>query len=123
VEPVSQINININNIKNNFTIATCSNNNSLNFNCLSLNNNEFNCYSKDNKNNILDYIVEIIEKNDENGNYVDDKEEIDFFRFDLSRKISKKDLKLDNKFYDVWNPDISSDFDENEYKFINIIII
>ena len=115
VEPVQQINNNNNNniIKNNYTIATCSNN-SINFNSLSLNNNDFNCYCKDN-NNMLDYIVEKIEKNDESVNYVDDKEEIlDFFKFDLSRKIKKKDLKWDNKVYDIWNPDISSDFDENE---------
>ena len=102
-----------NNIKNNFTIATCSNN-SINFNSLSLNNNDFNCYYKDN-NNMLDYIVEKIEKNEESVNYADDKEEIlDFFKFDLSRKITKKDLKWENKYYDIWNPNISSDFEEND---------
>ena len=121
VEPVPQINANNNNLKNNYTIATCSNN-SINFNSLSLNNNEFNCYCKDN-NNMLDYIVEKIEKNDESVNYADDKEEIlDFFKFDLSRKINRKDLKWENKYYNIWNPEISSDFDENdndenEYKF------
>jgi len=114
VEPVPQINANNNNVKNNYTIATCSNNNSLNFNSLSLNNNDFNCYCKDN-NNMLDYIVEKIEKNDESVNYADDKEEIlDFFKFDLSRKITKKDIKWENKFYDIWKPDISSDFDEDD---------
>ena len=113
VEPVQQINANnINNIKNNYTIVTCSNN-SINFNSLSLNNNEFNSI-KDN-NNMLDYIVEKIEKNDDSVNYAEDKEEIlDFFTFDLSRKINKKDLKWENKYYDIWNPDISSDFDEND---------
>ena len=55
------------------------------------------------------------EKNDKSVNYVEDKEEIlDFFTFDLSRKINKKDLKLEKKYYDIWNPDISSDFDEND---------
>ena len=123
VEPVQQINNNNNNIiKNNYTIVTCSNN-SINFNSLSLNNNDFNCYCKDN-NNMLDYIVEKIEKNDESVNYVDDKEEIlDFFKFDLSRKINKKDLKWDNKYYDIWNPDISSDFDSNEEIYDNELII
>ena len=112
VEPVAQINPNINNIKNNFTIASCSNN-SINFNSLSLNNNEFNYYCKDNNN--LDYIVEKIEKNDGSVSCVDDKEEIlNFFKFDLSRKIAKKDIKWENKYYDIWNPDISSDFDEND---------
>ena len=119
VEPVQQINSNNNNnIKNNYTIATCSNN-SINFNSLSLNNNEFN-YIKDN-NNMLDYIVEKIEKNDESVNYAEDKEEIlDFFTFDLSRKINKKDLKWEKKYYDIWNPDISSDFDENDNDEFNI---
>ena len=113
VEPVQANNVN-NNIKNNNTIGTCSNN-SINFNSLSLNNNEFNCYSKDN-NNMLDYIVEKIEKNEESVNYVDDKDLIiDFFKFDLSRKINKKDIKWDNKIYDIWNPEINSDFDEREY--------
>ena len=98
VEPVQQINAN-NNAKNNFTIATCSNN-SINFNSLSLNNNEFNCY-KDN-NNMLDCVVEKIEKNDESVNYVDDKDDImDFFRFDLSRKITKKDINWEKTYYDI----------------------
>ena len=114
VEPVQATNVN-NNIKNNYTIGTCSNN-SINFNSLSLNNNEFNCYYKDNNNNMLDYIVEKIEKNDESVNYVDDKDLIiDFFKFDLSRKINKKDIKWENKIYNIWEPDISSDFDENDY--------
>ena len=112
VEPVQANNVN-NNIKNNNTIGTCSNN-SINFNSLSLNNNEFNCYCKDN-NNMLDYIVEKIEKNEESVNYVDDKDLIiDFFKFDLSRKINNKDIKWDNKIYDIWNPEINSDFDEND---------
>ena len=43
---------------------------------------------------MLDYIVEKIEKKDERVNYLDKKEEIqDFFKFDLRRKINKKDLK------------------------------
>ena len=114
VEPVQTNNVN-NNVKNNYTIGTCSNN-SINFNSLSLNNNEFNCYYKDNNNNMLDYIVEKIEKNEESVNYVDDKDLIiDFFKFDLSRKINKKDIKWENKIYNIWNPDISSDFDENDF--------
>ena len=113
VEPVQTTNNANNNIKNNYTIGTYSNN-SINFNSLSLNNNEFNCYCKDN-NNMLDYIVEKIEKNEESVNYVDDKDLIiDFFKFDLSRKINNKDIKWENKIYDIWNPEIDSDFDENE---------
>ena len=112
VEPV-QNNAN-NNAKNNNTIGTCWNN-SINFNSLSLNNNEFNYYSKDNNNN-MEYIVEKIEKNEESLNYVDDKDLIiDFFKFDLSRKISKKDIIWEKKIYNIWNPEIDSDYDENEY--------
>ena len=114
VEPVQNNNIN-NNVKNNYTIGTCSNN-SINFNSLSLNNNEFNCYCKDNNTNNMEYIVEKIEKNEESLNYVDDKDLIiDFFKFDLSRKINKKDITWDNKIYDIWNPEIDSDYDDNEY--------
>ena len=110
VESVQQ-NIVNNNIKN--VYSSCSNN-SINFNSLSLNNNEFG-YNSNCKENNLDYIVENIEKKEESLNDVDDKDEIiDFFKFDLVRKISKNDVKWDNKYYNIWNPDISSvsDFDE-----------
>ena len=113
VDSVPQ-NIVNNNIKHTYTIASCSNN-SLNFNSLSLNNNEFgfNSNYKEN-NNILDYIVENIEKKDESMNYVEDKDEImDFFKFDLSRKISKNDIVWEKKYYNIWNPEISSDFEED----------
>jgi hypothetical protein len=59
--------------------------------------------------------VENIEKKEESLNDVDDKDEIiDFFKFDLVRKISKNDVKWDNKYYNIWNPDISSDSDLDE---------
>ena len=110
VESVQQNLVN-NNIKNVYT--SCSNN-SINFNSLSLNNNEFVCNSNCKENN-LDYIVENIEKKEESLNDVDDKDEIiDFFKFDLVRKISKNDVKWDNKYYNIWNPDISSDSDLDE---------
>ena len=121
VEPLQQINVNNNVVKNNYT----NSNNSINFNSISLNNNDFNFYCKNNNNNnMLDYIVEKIEKNDESVNYAEDKEEIlDIFKFDLSRKITKKDVKWGQKYYDIWNPNISSDFeeidnDENEFNSI-----
>ena len=64
----------------------------------------------------MEYIVEKIEKNEESLNYVDDKDLIiDFFKFDLSRKISKKDIIWEKKIYNIWNPEIDSDYDENEY--------
>ena len=109
VESVQQ-NLANNNIKNIYT--SCSNN-SINFNSLSLNNNEF-VYNSNCKENNLDYIVENIEKKEESLNDVDDKDEIiDFFKFDLVRKISKNDVKWDNKYYNIWNPDISSDSDSD----------
>lgn len=110
VESVQQ-NIVNNNMKNIYT--SCSNN-SINFNSLSLNNNEF-VYNSNCKDNNLDYIVENIEKKEESLNDVDDKDEIiDFFKFDLVRKISKNDVNWDNKYYNIWNPDISSDSELNE---------
>ena len=72
------------------------------------------CINKENQN--IKNINEKIEKNEESLNYVDDKDLIiDFFKFDLSRKISKKDIIWENKIYNIWNPEIDSDYDENEY--------
>ena len=120
VEPIPQHLISI---KNNYTIVSGSNN-SINFNSLSLNNNEFVCYNNKENNNMLDYIVEKIEKKDESANYGEDKDEImDFFKFDLVRKISKNDIKWENKYYDIYNPEISFDYqDESEQDNFNDLI-
>ena len=123
VEPIPQ---NLISIKNNCTIVSGSNN-SINFNSLSLNNNEFVCFNNKENNNMLDYIVEKIEKKDESANYGEDKDEImDFFKFDLVRKISKNDIKWENKYYDIYNPEISFDNEDesdqnNQDNYSNII--
>ena len=59
--------------------------------------------------------IEKIEKKDDSSNYVEDKDELfDILRYDLKRKISKNDIEWDDKFYDIYNPDISSDYDYSE---------
>ena len=104
--------INLINLKNSYTTFSGSNN-SINFNSLSLNNNEFGCSNNKENNNILDYIVEKIDKKDESANYVGEKDEImDFFKFDLVRKISKNDISWESEYYDIYNPEISLDYQE-----------
>ena len=87
--------------------------NSINFIYLSMNNNE--CITINNKeNNILHIIEENIEKKEENNNCFEDKDElIDIIKFDL-KKISKNDIKWDNECYNIWEPEIESDFEEDE---------
>ena len=96
---------------------TNNSNISINFNSISLNNNEIgNCNAKDN-NNLLS-IVENIENNIESGNELDDKDEImNFFNFDMERKITRDNIVWENKYYDIWNPVISDEEenDNNEY--------
>ena len=110
-------------INNNNNIGKMSNINnsniSINFNSISLNNNEIgNCLVKDN-NNLLS-IVENIENNIESGNEIDDKEEImNFFEFDMERKVNKDNIIWDNKYYDIWNPEISDEEEDNNKYNIN----
>ena len=113
--PMNNNNINIGKMSN-----TNNSNISINFNSISLNNNEIgNCNAKDN-NNLLS-IVENIENNIESGNELDDKDEImNFFEFDMERKITRDNIAWGNKYYDIWNPvisdeeeSISNDYDTN----------
>ncbi len=113
--PINNNNINIGKIINN-NISNIS----LNFNSISSNNNETgNFLSKDkDNNNLLVSLVGKIEKNVESINEIDDdKEEImDFFKFDLERKIKKEDINWENNYFDIWNPNIEDDDLENEYR-------
>ena len=106
--PINNNNINIGKMSN-----TNNSNISINFNSISLNNNEIgNCNAKDN-NNLLS-IVENIENNIESGNELDDKDEImNFFNFDMERKITRDNIVWENKYYDIWNP-VISDEEEND---------
>lgn len=94
-----------------------NNNNSISFNCNSI---SLNCNTVDNKESNLnlnkgqlaiiglDNIVEKIENVDDS----DECEEEDFFnflRFDLKRKISKKDIEWESKCYNIWEPELSED--------------
>ena len=107
-------NIGNNNPKNYFTMGSGFNN-SININSLSLNQNEYPThYNTKANNNILEYSFEKIENKDESANDIEDKDEImDIFKYDLVRKISKNDIKWDNKIYDIYNPEISSDYEED----------
>lgn len=103
------------NIVNNIINIGKNNNNnysniSLNFNSISSNNNENGNYLNKDSNNLLMSIVEKIENKTESVNEIEDKEEImDFFKFDLSRKIKKEDIVWENDYYDIWNPTFSDD--------------
>ena len=104
------------NIVNNIIIIGKNNNNnfsnisSINFNSISSNNNENGNYFNKGSNNFLMNIVEKIENNTENGNEIEDKEDIiDFFKFDLGRKIKKEEIIWENNYYDIWNPLFSDD--------------
>ena len=96
-----------------YYINTNISSNSINFIYLSMNNNE--CITINNKeNNILHIIEENIEKKEEINNCFEDKDElIDIIKFDL-KKISKNDIKWDNECYNIWEPEIESDFEEEE---------
>ena len=110
--PINNNNINIGKMSN-----TNNSNISINFNSISLNNNEIgNCNAKDN-NNLLS-IVENIENNIESGNELDDKDEImNFFEFDMERKITRDKIVWENKFYDIWNPVISDEEENNSNEY------
>ena len=111
----NNIYVNIGKINN-----TNSSNISINFNSISINNNETgNCIVKDN--NLLVSIVENIENNIDGINEIEDKEEImDFFDFDLERKIKKENIIWKDNYYDIWNPIISDEEDINDDSYINI---
>ena len=96
-----------------YCINTNISSNSINFIYLSMNNNE--CITINNKeNNILHIIDENIEKKEDNINCFEDKDElIDIIKFDI-KKISKNDIKWDNECYNIWEPNIESDFEEDE---------
>ena len=96
-----------------YCINTNISSNSINFIYLSMNNNE--CITINNKeNNILHIIDKKKEKKEDNINCFEDKDElIDIIKFDI-KKISKNDIKWDNECYNIWEPKIESDFEEDE---------
>ena len=102
-----------NNLKNN--CINISSLNTFNINTLSLNNNEFFYhYNKKENNNNFNYIIENVENRDDIGKYDEDKEDIiNFSNMDIERKISRTEIAWDKKYYDIYNPDISSDFEDN----------
>lgn len=103
IEPLSKncLNTNISNI-------------SINFISLSMNNNDY-IFINNKENNLLHNIDTNIEKKDENIDGAEEKDElIDIIKFDLIKKISKNEIEWDRECYNIWNPEIDSDFEENE---------
>ena len=98
-------------------------NTSINFNSISLNNNEIGNNNLCKDNNLLVSIVEHIENNIGGTNEIYDKEEIiDIFGFDIERKITKENIIWDSKYYEIWNPIISDEEDNEELNNNNKIL-
>jgi hypothetical protein len=100
---------NDNNFKNKCNNNSYSNN-SINLNSLSLNKNESDMNYINDKNNNFEYIFENIITKDNNSSLIEKKDEI---IEDLDRGIRKEDIVWDEQYYNIYNPDISSDFEEN----------
>ena len=100
---------NDNNFKNKYNNNSYSNN-SINLNSLSLNKNESDINYINDKNNNFEYIFENIITKDNNTSLIEKKDEI---IEDRDRVIRKEDIAWDEKYYDIYNPDISSDFEES----------
>ena len=110
------INDNLNTNKNSLTNTYCmssspnralsmSSNNNMNDN-INPNNNNINIGL--NQNNMMQSIMEKIEKNEESECESDEKF-IDILnnQINLKRKINKNNIKFEDKYYDIWNPEIT----------------
>ena len=120
---------NIKNNNNTFGTGTCQgtgsyslSNNIISF---SLNNNDNNNINSNNINNILCFnnlnilenIMEKIEKNEESENDEEGGEEfLNIFgnESQIQNKINKNNISFEDKFYDIWNPNITTINDEIE---------
>ena len=115
VNNIAAFNIQENNINNNKNSSNISDSN---FNSISLN---YDNYSQNNNNikllNVnsigMDFIVENIDKDSEE----EEEDFLNFFKFDLRRKINHDDINWEEKYFDIWNPIFSDD--ENDNKLIN----
>ena len=120
---------NMKNNNNTFGTGTCQgtgsyslSNNIISF---SLNNNDNNNINSNNNNNILCFnnlnilenIMEKIEKNEESENDEEGGEEfLNIFgnESQIQNKINKNNISFEDKFYDIWNPNITAINDEIE---------
>ena len=99
---------NDNNFKNKYN-NTSYLNNSINYNSFNLYKNEPNLDNVKEKNNKFDYILDYIITKDNNPSLFENKDEI---IEDNARKIRKEDIIWDEKCYDINNPDISYEVEE-----------
>ena len=129
------INDNLNTNKNSLTNTNCvssspnralsmSSNNNINDN-INVNNNNINFVF--NQNNMMKCIIEKIERNEESECESEEKF-IDILdnQINLIRKINKNNIKFEDKYYDIWNPEITlinnEDNDEKNQKNKNYLI-
>ena len=129
------INDNLNTNKNSLTNTNCvssspnralsmSSNNNINDN-INVNNNNINFDF--NQNNMMKFIIEKIERNEE-SEYESEEKFIDILdnQINLKRKINKNNIKFEDKYYDIWNPEITlinnEDNDEKNQKNKNYLI-
>ena len=113
----------IKNSNNTFGTGTCqgtgsysSMNNIISF---SLNNNENNNILCLNNLNMMENIMEKIEKNEESENDEEGGEEfLNFFgnESQINNEINKNKISFEDKYYDIWNPDITYIKEENDEK-------
>lgn len=93
-----------------------------NFNSTSSNSNEHKNNSNlcSNSSNYNDDNNKIVESNeykkseniialDSDNDIYEDEEFFNFMRFDLKRKIKRKDIEWESKYYSIWDPDFSDD--------------
>ena len=129
------INDNLNTNKNSLTNTNCvssspnralsmSSNNNINDN-INVNNNNINFVF--NQNNMMKCIIEKIERNEESECESEEKF-IDILdnQINLKRNINKNNIKFEDKYYDIWNPEITlinnEDNDEKNQKNKNYLI-
>ena len=112
VNNIAAFNIQENNINNNKNNSNISDSN---FNSISLNYD--NNYSQNNNNikllNVnsigMDFIVENIDKDSEE----EEEDFLNFFKFDLRRKINHDDINWEDKSFDIWNPIFCDEENDN----------
>jgi hypothetical protein len=91
-------------MKNNNTNNTKYN---LLLNNYKLNINSTNSNSNDNNNNVKDMTNKLGNKVENIEDSYEEENFFNFMRFDLKRKITKKDIEWEYKCYSIWDPELS----------------
>jgi hypothetical protein len=72
-----------------------------------LNINSTNSNSNDNNNNVKDMTNKLGNKVENIEDSYEEENFFNFMRFDLKRKITKKDIEWEYKCYSIWDPELS----------------